>query len=108
MLHQSLSFSLANAVQDDSDIASSASCAIFEEADMTSSVSKAEEDEHEPKEEMSWAPDHCPTALDDSNLCNILAHSLSISTLPTRAFVVEVPTHPLSSAPPGSSVPSSL
>ena len=38
--------------------ASSTSCAILEEADIASSVSKAKEDEHEPKEELSWTPDH--------------------------------------------------
>ena len=61
MLHKHLSFPLARAVQDDSDIASSASLAILEEADIASSVSKAREDEHEPKEELSWIPDHLMT-----------------------------------------------
>ena len=64
----------------DSDVASAASFAIFQEADIASSVSKAREDEHEPQEELSWTPDRCPTALDDSNLCKVLALSLPLSS----------------------------
>ena len=48
-------FPFARAVQDDSDIASSASGAILEEADIVSSVSSAREDEEEPHQELSKA-----------------------------------------------------
>ena len=51
VLHQSLSFAFAGAAQDDSDIVSSTSCSILEEADIASSVLKARDDEQEPKEE---------------------------------------------------------
>ena len=78
MLHQSLSFPFARPVQDDSDIDSSASFAILEEADITSYVSEAREDEHEPKEKLSWTTDNCPVALDDSNLGRLLALSLPL------------------------------
>ena len=63
MLHQPLSFPFARAVQDESELASSASFAIFNEADIASSVSKAKEDEHEQKEEFvvdSGPFSHCP------------------------------------------------
>ena len=81
MLHQYLSFFFARVVQDDSDVASSTSCTILEEADIASSVWRAREDEQEPQEEVSWPPDHGPVVLDASNLCMILAHSLSPSHL---------------------------
>ena len=47
---------------------------------------KAKEDEHEPKEELSWTADHCPIALDDCNLCRVLA--LSPFTFPLDQLVL--------------------
>ena len=79
MLHQSLSFPFANAVQDDSDIALSTSCAILEEADIASSVWRVRDDEQQPRQEQSWPLDHGPLALDASNLCMVLVLSPSPS-----------------------------
>ena len=60
---------LCQKIQDDSEIASSASCATQEDADIASSVSKAMEVEQEPNEELSKAPEKRPIAPDSSIPC---------------------------------------
>ena len=100
LLHQSLFISFARAVPDDSDIASSASCAVLEEADIASSVSSAREDGQEREEELSKAPENDLLLLTAPSLATSLLVPFHLPILPTCACVVQVPMLLLSSALP--------